>query len=541
VSTSADPREGVVLPPRLRALLWRKVGNCLARGDVLITTEHFQKVMEREFRRQLRLPPPSGVRELLREMIVAVNEEHPDKFLSLGIRNALTRHYRDLAARESGEQAALLEESRRRIRELIAAGKTAFFLDAIGVQVAEDRVPPTLERAILRIVSGEKLRAAPAGKRRTVRRRSAAGPRVPVRAAATGRQTDGSEGSRVPVRTGGLAESEDGPAELTLPDEQEQVERAQRIKEFEQSLAKEEMQRARQHLDSFVQQKLLDEKEAADLREIYGIEDRLARENLERAEADRLRAQVSAAVRERIEQRLRSAVDFAVRYLNAFESLKRLPSQRDDALRFLIRHRRLVLARAEEEELEQVVERNQVVDELEKDEDLLDSVCRLLERRENEARMVAANLPPYRYVMSQKRVDFPTIEEEFVDELRNLSREELSERLNAEDPEVRAVPAVTIRHMVELIYRAIEPGPFHRAVRRLKVKHDVARLYRSTDDPKAGRHKVQYYLSQRVGRLYPDLSEAERQEIERDSQQVMEAADDQRDSGAKESLRVYRA
>lgn len=533
VPGDVEPRSAsaILLPPRLRALLWRKVGNCLARGDVLVTVEHFQKVMEREFRRQLRLPPPPGVRALLREMIATVNEEHPDKFLSLGIRNALTRHFRDLATRESGDQAALLEESRHRIRELVQGGQTAFFLDAIGVQVEEGRVPAGLERAILRVVSGEKLKASPSGARRTVRRRAVAGPRVPVRSIGTVGAT----------RTGEPAGAEDGPAEAELPDDQEQQEQVRRNAEIEQNLAKEEMQRARQHLDSFVQQKLLDEEEAASLHEIYNIEDRLAREKLERAEADRLRGQVNAAVREKIEQRLRSAVDFAVRYLNAFEALKRLPAQRDDALHFLIRHQSLVMTRAEEEELEQVVERNLVTEELDRDNDLLESVCRLLERRENEARMIAANLPPYRYVMGQKPIDRLSIEEDFVDELRTLTREELSERLNAEDPEVRNRSAVAIRSMVELIYRAIEPRLFHRTVRRLKVKHTVARLYRSADDPKAGRHKVQHFLAQRLDRQYPNLSEAERQELERDSQLLMETVDRERGESGKESLRVYRA
>lgn len=517
-------KEGpALLPPKLRQVLWRRIVKCLQRGEVLITTEHFQKAMEREFRKVIHLSPTPRIRAALREMIIAVNEEHPETYLSLGIKNAVSRYLRDLEARLEGKPVEILEESRRRIRQMVREGRTAFFLESIGVEVGSAGVPASVERAIEKIASGETLKAMPLEERRARRRRLGIG-RVALASLAAG-----------------SADEEEGPAQLGLPDKKEQLERIRKIKAFEQALSAEEMQRARRYLDSYVQQKLLDEEEAVTLRELYGIDERLARGEIDQAEAEALRSRIDAAIQERINQRLRAAVDYAVRYLNAFESLRRISPQRDNALRFLIRYQNLVMTEDEEEELIQVVERNQAIDELNRDEELLANLCQLLERRENEVRMISANLPPYRYLMSQDKLSQTAIEEGFVDELRTLSREEVSERLNAPDQEVRLKLAKAIRSLVELLYRVVEPTPFHRAVRRIKIKRTVAQLYRSSADSKSGRHKVHHFVNQRVLRLYPDLTEAERKAIDQESQEIMAAIDREREQKKANELRIYRA
>ena len=66
-------------------------------------------------------------------------------------------------------------------------------------------------------------------------------------------------------------------------------------------------------------------------------------------------------------------------------------------------------------------------------------------------------------------------------------------------------------------------------------------LYLGADDPKVGRHKVTYFASQRVARMYPDLTAGERAEIQEESRKIMDAVDAER-SGEDESnkLRFYR-
>ena len=515
-------------PPSLRLpagfieVLWRRVGVCLARGDVLVTTEHFQRVMEREFRRQLQIPPPPAVREQIRAMVETVNQEHPDKYLSLGIRNALTRHFRDITSAEDGDPEALLAESRRRIREMVEAGRTAFFLEGLGVRVDSEKVPPSLERAILRLASGERLQAAPAASRK-MKRRAWGSARVPVRVGA------GEDG------TG------DAETAVAAPDERERQERVRLIEQAEEALARAEMAAAPGRLDALVARQVLAPEEARTLEQMREIEARVATEGLDAAAAGRLREQIGSAIRARIEERLRQAIDPTVRYLSALEGLQRLPADRDDALRLLVRERDLVLAGAAASGPAADYACRRVVEDLQADAGLLASLCRLLERRENEARMIAANLPPYRHVLADAAVDSTPLSEAFIETLRGLRRDEAAEQLNASDPQLRAALAGAIRGLVEVIYRALEPGRFQQVVRALKVRTTVLDLYRRAADARAGRRLAEHYLARRLPRLYPNLDEREQAALQRECEQIMAEAEAEPDAAHDDALRVYRA
>ena len=164
-----------------------------------------------------------------------------------------------------------------------------------------------------------------------------------------------------------------------------------------------------------------------------------------------------------------------------------------------------------------------------------------MERKEHEARMISANLPPYRYVTGQGKIGNLVIEEDFVEELRSLTRDGLSDRLNASEPEVRVKPAADIRCMVALVQQLVAPSPFHRAVRNLHIRQIITQTYRSSAG-KAGRSKVQHYVKQRMPRLYPDIEPEEQAQIEAESQRIMEEIDKEREGGDnKNELRVYRA
>ena len=67
---TASPQKNshILLPPQLRYALWRRVDRHLQRGEVLITTEHFLRVMEREFRKLVRVPPPPRIRAAMERM-----------------------------------------------------------------------------------------------------------------------------------------------------------------------------------------------------------------------------------------------------------------------------------------------------------------------------------------------------------------------------------------------------------------------------------------------------------------------------------------
>ena len=96
----------------------------------------------------------------------------------------------------------------------------------------------------------------------------------------------------------------DPPAIEGPPTMEEQQERQAQERERTEKMVEEEIQRAPRNLDSYQQQKLLNEDEANKLRELYGIDQRLADGEIDEAEAQRLREEIGDAVREKLQARL---------------------------------------------------------------------------------------------------------------------------------------------------------------------------------------------------------------------------------------------
>ncbi|MGY8823620.1 MAG: hypothetical protein ACKVJG_06715 [Candidatus Latescibacterota bacterium] len=70
------------LPAKLRIALWKRVDRRLQHGDVLMTDEHFQKLMEREFLRIVHVKPSPKISAAIMAMVIRVNEEHPNQVRS---------------------------------------------------------------------------------------------------------------------------------------------------------------------------------------------------------------------------------------------------------------------------------------------------------------------------------------------------------------------------------------------------------------------------------------------------------------------------
>ena len=518
MSTQTTAQDDPHLPSLLKQQLWRRIGRRLDSGEVLITTEQFQRAMTKEFKRLVKTSPDWETKKRICKMIMAVNEEYPETYLTLGIKNAVNKFFRDAEKSLGGEGNDVVEESKKRIKQMIKNGKSDFFLESIGVDIGNSGVPRSIERAIEKIVDGQKLHAAPEVQVRSPRRRPATN-MVDVRVA----------------QAQAAQEATDQEVGAPPPSREEEQERIREDKERLEAFSKQELERAPSRFDSFVEQKLLTDEEVVSLRDLYGIDERLEKGEIDEAEADSLRGQIDANVQARLRERLEEAVDYSVHYLNAFEALGRLPEPADDAFRFLIQHKMLVIS--EDEEADFAVP----LQELESNADLLDRVAEVMERKHHEVRMIVANLPAYRYISKGGKVANMVIEESFVEELRSLSTDDLSDRLNATDAEVRVKPAADMKCFITLIQEICRETAFHAAIRRLKIKLTMTRIY-SSSGGKDGRRKVQQFLRQRLPRLYPNLSRNERAEIEEDGKSVMdgegvEAAED----APKEKMRVYRA
>lgn len=168
MSTQTTVQDDPLLPSLLKQRLWRRISRRLDSGEVLITTEQFQRAMTREFKRLVKISPSWDVKKRLCKMIMTVNDEYPETYLTLGIKNAVNKFLRDAEANTAGGGG---EESRKRIKQMIQNGQTDFFLESIGVDIGKSGVPRSIERAIEKIVDGQKLRAEPEVQVRSPRRR----------------------------------------------------------------------------------------------------------------------------------------------------------------------------------------------------------------------------------------------------------------------------------------------------------------------------------------------------------------------------------
>ena len=183
-------------------------------------------------------------------------------------------------------------------------------------------------------------------------------------------------------------------AEAPPPNEAEEQEQTRQAVEREQQIAEKEMLKAPQYLDSFVKQDLISEEEVVSLRGLYSVNERLKKGEIDPEEAECIRNSMDEAVRQKLDERLRQAVDYGVLYLNVFEALKRIPEDRDEILKFMIRNKRMVITQDTDIDLSPVIK------PLEEDQELLNSAIQIVERKDQEVRMISANMPPYRCITS---------------------------------------------------------------------------------------------------------------------------------------------
>jgi len=231
---------------------------------------------------------------------------------------------------------------------------------------------------------------------------------------------------------------------------------------------------------------------------------------------------MDGSARYEVDKKIKESVNYAVAYLQVFEGLKRIDPKYDKGMRFLIRHKEVV--NTDTLERDHVM---QVIDALLEDIDALQLLIGMMDRQDAEVRMMAARLPPYSYVAKrgQDRVENMIVEESFVDDLRNLGREEVSERLNAPDKHLRARTAVDMLCINGLINRLIKPTPVRKEIRLLKIQLIVEEFYLDTEDLEEARRKAEEFFATRLRSLYPDLTEEEKAEIDQRGAEIIEAVE----------------
>jgi hypothetical protein len=517
-----------VLPSKLRLALWKRVDQRLHRGDVLITDEQFLELMEEEFKRLVNIAPSAKIRAAMHAMVHRVNQEHPNKYLVFGIKNMMTTYTRTLLDRLGDDSEDALKEGTERIKNMVREGRTTLFLESIGIDLGDKGLPRSIELAIERVVNSKHLdmpldKLIEPPKKRPIKR-----PQVKEVAA------DSDEAMDLLSADMELTKSDESTHIEEIDEEHNEHELA--MMEDEQEIASEEIERAHSYLESYHQQGLIDYADVTALRELHSIDDALRAKKIDSEEAERRRGQVEN--REAAAEKLEHAVQFGVRNIQIFEGLRRLPNRLDEVCRLLIRNRIAAMTQdGDADELQLLIK------ELDRDEQLLENTIRIIERKDQEVRMIAAHLIPYRYAVSLGKANSWRINESFVDEVRALKRDELSRQLNAPNESQRMRLATDISCLVALISQLVSNTPLYVHVLRLHIRKTVERLYSSAGQANAGRQKVNSFLKQRLPRLYPDLTTGDIALINKESEQIMFSAGSQGDKKGKDddSMRVFRA
>jgi hypothetical protein len=190
--------------------------------------------------------------------------------------------------------------------------------------------------------------------------------------------------------------------------------------------------------------------------------------------------------------------------------MKRINPHCDQALGFLIEHKDTVTAEHfSGEELAPAWHR------LSSDGELLQGVVDVMDRKDHELRLLSVRLPPYNYIMKRglEKIGNMTIQVSFLDELRRLSTDEVSERLNSPDAAVRVRPAADMRCLICLVDHAIKRTPFRKELRLLRIRQSIEEFYRTAPDVQEARRQAESFLNRRLRRLFPNLSPEETGEI----------------------------
>lgn len=502
-----DSAATLSVPAEIREQLLAAIADRLSTGEILITSVHFQKAAVSAYAEITGNPATSEIEQELTAMVSEVNSSDPSYFVVPGIENWITRSALSEARRRGWGVTEIQEGGPQTLRQFVREPKAQALFAQLGVTPNQLNLRRCL-RSITNAAAGKQ--AAPLK-------------RAPVRLAHLPSATGG-ESAPGPPAGRPLEELLQGPAAAVSEDEAGTRTRQQ--KEEQTQLRQRHLAELMSHLEDYVKAGKLSAEEAGKLQEMNRV-NRAAKEGkVSKDQASKIRnSLLTGQVRDRIEHKVKEAVDHIAAYEQVFQALRRIDPVYDDALRFLIRHWEGINADTGTSPDSPVL--GPVVAALVEDIDTLHHLIDIMDRQDAEVRMLAARLPPYSYVMrwDQDHLESMVGREEFIDDLRQLPIEELSARLHSGDGGVRALPPAEMLCLASLLGRVIKPTPFRKEIRLLKINLIVEEFFRGTDDVEDARAKAQEFLRTRLRRLYPDITEEESAELQKRGDGIIEAAE----------------
>ncbi len=503
------------LPKQVCAELWAGVLTLLKEGAVLVNNDQFVTAMETEFSKITGRDLTPDISRRIRRMVVEVNNKHPDTYVILGVQNGIKKAFSEGVRRLNWDMAQIQAKGSSSLRRFSHQESVRELLEEFQLH------PDQLELFdcvvdLVREIGGEKPERPPAtGKAKlyTTTAQRAAAPSPPATTSADLNSTSTTASAAEAAQREAVANGEIDPVEVERRNAQQQKQRTQ--------LSAREDQRVPKNLQSFVERGVLTSDEADKVSALRQVDDRLKSGEIDEVEADRIRNSIlDGSAREELERKVREAIDHAVIYLQVYQSMQRIGDQYDAALRFLITNQQLVTATH--------FSNPAMLDPLKvlmDDVPLLESLIDIMERKDQEIRMISVRLPPYSAIASRglEKIGNMVIGEEFVSELRQLDEEAISARLNSPDKLVRVRPAADMRCLISLVDHLTKRTPFRKEVRMLRINHTLEDFFRNTADLGQARHQAENFLNRRLRRLFPDMSADESNEIKQRGAEMIDA------------------
>ncbi|MBT4608950.1 MAG: hypothetical protein HOC05_02840 [Gemmatimonadetes bacterium] len=482
--------------------LWQRIAGRLQRGDALITTEDFLKVLEVEYQAVTGNPVTDTLREVFGKTISSFNRENPERYVAVGVQNCVRRVFEsncfkldwDLGQIEDvGSRSIARFKSQNLVQDLLRdvnVSTTAIDGDDCvrnAVDVVSERKPRTqkheLDEPLADVDLLEPVASEP-------------------------------EPEPEPI----AEETQEALKDGTISDGELQARQAEQDQAHDR-LEHREMGRVVERVDQYVQQGFLTTDEGETVRKLHDIDEQQKSGAIDAEEASRLRnSLMTEELRTKLDRKVKGAVDHAVRFLQAFESMQRVSTSIDEALRFLIHHKHILDPERSDRE------RGLAAQELLEDRELLHLIIEIMERKDHEIRMISVCLPPYSYIVKRgnERIGNLTIEEDFIDDLRELEADDMSDKLHSEDALTRVRPAADMQCLIAILNHLIKATPWRKEVRMMRVQDSLEQFYQETDDLGEARKQAENFLARRLRRMFKDLSNDEKHEIEERGAQMLD-------------------
>lgn len=497
-----------MLDAALKQRLLEYLADRLSTGEVLITPDQFQKASAEGYELLTGGAADDRATRALSEWLDSVHSQDAAQLQAPGVENWISLSVFAQVRKAGLDITDVQERGTQLVRDFLREPKTKALLGQLGLTPNQVNMSNCL-RYVVNRVAGRK----DDGQSHAASRLARLAQEKPVIAAAeSGASAEVDHEARIEALM-------EGP--VGLPDEAETEARKQEQKASRTQIRQGQMDDLVANLDNYVTLGRISAEDAARLRKVHQVDEAMKAGTVERDKGSKIRNSIlSGQVRDRIDRKVKEALDYAVAYVQVFEALGRIETRFDPALRFLVRFGQQVNAEADEAGSEMAVVVSALIDDVDSMRLLID----LMDRKDAEVRMIAARLPPYSYVIKrdQTRLERLAVDEDFVDQLRTKSVEDLTLELHAGDRKVRARPAAAMLSVTALIDRLIKPTPIRKELRLLKVNLIIEEFYHATDDVEQARQRAHDFLRGRMKSLYPDMSPDETAALQQRGDEMIE-------------------